>query len=203
MKKIFYFTIAVITFNFSYSQNCIDFKLSKQFIFEIYFESLDNCDLGKAKIIIDVFLKKNKLKIESIKINSESILKSESFKNCTTNKQYIDKINSIIKNYDRDFGDLVIADFNFDGQEDIAIKKEEGGNGGPLYNYYIQIENYKFQLDDYLSKEMETFPYFFDTKKMELKVNKRIDSTKYQIIIFKYNSKNKTWSIDSTFEYLN
>lgn len=59
---------------------------------------------------------------------------------------------------DNDFGDIVVADFNFDGKEDFAFKTEEGGNGGPLYSFYIQDANGAFKKDCFLTDKMVYFP---------------------------------------------
>jgi len=69
---------------------------------------------------------------------------------------------------DNDHGDIIVADLNFDGKDDLAIKWEEGGNGGPLYNYYLQDKNGKFIIDDFLSKEMIFFPMEINAKKQTL-----------------------------------
>ncbi len=59
---------------------------------------------------------------------------------------------------DNDFGDLVVADLNFDSREDFAMIKDSGGNGGPVYNFYIQNESGEFILDKFLTEKMEFFP---------------------------------------------
>jgi hypothetical protein len=37
---------------------------------------------------------------------------------------------------DNDYGDLVVADINFDGLADVVLKTDGGGNGGPYYTFY-------------------------------------------------------------------
>ncbi|KAF2327394.1 XAC2610-related protein [Flavobacterium daemonense] len=203
MKNYVINCIAFFVFVSSYSQTCRDNMLSKKFDFEISTKSTDQNNLGSAEIKITILSKQKNNKIQTIDIKSEFILKSESFKNCSNNKSYLKTVNSLIKVYDYDFGDFIIADFNFDDKEDLAIKREEGGNGGPLYNFYVQTENQKFILNDMLSKEMESFPYFFDTKNKILRINKRIDSVKYQIVTYEYFPKNRIWKIKSKNEYIN
>lgn len=55
-------------------------------------------------------------------------------------------------------GDLAVADFNFDGRDDVALISDMGGNGGPLYSYFVQQPNLKFILDRYLTDSMSYFP---------------------------------------------
>ena len=136
MKQHLFTLIAFSIFNFSNAQNCIDFNLSKVFDFDILLISKDQNDLGKAEITIKIFNKLKRIKVQTIHLESEFILKSKSFKECENDKSYSANIN--LESNENDFGDLIVADLNFDGKEDIAIKREEGGNGGPLYNFYIQ-----------------------------------------------------------------
>lgn len=187
----------------SYSQACRDNIISKKFDFEISSKSTDSNDLGSVEIKIKIFSHGKKNLIQIINIESKSILKSKSFRNCSDHKSYLKNVNSVIKAYDYDFGDVIVADFNFDGKEDLAIKREEGGNGGPLYNFYLQSENKRFLIDNFLSNEMKTFPYFFDTRNKFLRVSKRIDSIKYEIITYQYFSKNNLWKVKSKSEYNN
>ena len=43
-------------------------------------------------------------------------------------------------------------------KEDFAIKKDSGGNGGPLYEFYLQNVRQKFVKDDFLTNTLEFFP---------------------------------------------
>jgi hypothetical protein len=92
---------------------------------------------------------------------------------------------------------------NFDGKEDIAIKREEGGNGGPIYNFYIQSKNKQFILDKYLSNEMLYFPDYIDGKEKTLHVYVRIDSLSEEGITYLYSDVSKTWSILKKLKYRN
>lgn len=55
-------------------------------------------------------------------------------------------------------GDPAVIDLNFDGRDDIALINDMGGNGGPLYSYFIQQPNQRFFLDRYLTDSMSYFP---------------------------------------------
>ena len=127
----------------------------------------------EAEIIIEIFDRKKLAKIQTIKFESDFILKTNEFKYCENNKSY--KSNKHLKSNENDYGDLIVADLNFDGKEDIAIKREEGGNGGPVYNFYLQ-ENQQFIYDKYLSNEMSYFPEYINTKTKMLHVKVRVDT---------------------------
>ena len=173
-------------------KNCIDSKTSKNFNFDISLISKDENNLGKAEIIIKIIDKKRNEEIQKISFMSEFILKSESFKNGKNNKSY--PSNTHLISIENDFGDLIVADLNFDGKEDIAIKREEGGNGGPLYNYYIQSESYQFILDEYLTNEMSYFPDYIDNKGKSLHVNVRANSSTKEGVNYHYDKFNNVWS---------
>lgn len=192
MKLKIFIIIVFSIFNFSNAQNCIDFNLSKVFDFDVMLISKDEKELGNVEITIKIFDKWKRVKVQTIKIESEFILKSESFKECSNNKKYL--ANTYLESTENDFGDLIVADLNFDGKEDIAIKREEGGNGGPLYNFYIQSKNQQFILDIYLTKKVCYFPNYIDSKLKSLQINVRVDSATRKDMTFFYIDKSKTWS---------
>lgn len=73
-------------------------------------------------------------------------------------RSYCTKVNANKQVVDNDFGEIIVADFNFDGLEDIAAMNDSGGNGGPLYTYFIQDSTFQFHVDYYLTNEMTFFP---------------------------------------------
>lgn len=99
---------------------------------------------------------KNKMAKDSFSLTSNffySILEDpKEVRSYTTkfniNKQVVDNI----------YGDIVVADFNFDKKDDIAILSDTGGTSGPLYSFYLQGENMKFKLDKFLTDSMAYFP---------------------------------------------
>jgi hypothetical protein len=109
-----------------------------------------------------------KQKIQTVLITSNYLLGESSFVNCNNVRSYTTGLNQNAEVVDNDFGDIIVADFNFDKKEDFAVKREEGGNGGPLYNYYIQTSPTSFKLDKFLSEKMIWFPTTFDKSKKTL-----------------------------------
>ncbi|AWA31103.1 hypothetical protein HYN48_13955 [Flavobacterium magnum] len=189
MKKQFTFLIFIFS-SICSAQNCIDWKLSKTFDFDIMAKSDDPSSLSKTRIVVKVFNKIKKIQLQTIVIESESILTSKSYP-CVNNNSYA--TDTFLKSVDNDFGDVIVVDFNFDGKEDVALKREEGGNGGPLYNFYIQSENEQFILDKYLSDEVAYFPYYIDSKEKTLSVRSRINSVSNEEIKYLYNDRKQTW----------
>jgi len=90
------------------------------------------------------------------------------FSNSNNVRSYATKLNVdsiIVDNY---AGDIVVADFNFDKKDDIAIFSDCGGNGGPTYRFYIQTDDKKFRLERYLTDTMEFFPQKISKAKQQL-----------------------------------
>jgi hypothetical protein len=75
-----------------------------------------------------------------------------------TVRSYTTGVGHSLETADYDYGDLIVADFNFDGKEDFAAKNDSGGNRGPTYNYYIQTKVGSFVLDRFLTEYMGHFP---------------------------------------------
>jgi hypothetical protein len=101
-------------------------------------------------------------------------------------RSYSTGFNKGNKVLDNDYGDLIVADFNFDGLEDLAVKREQGGNGGPIYNYYVQDKNGLFALQEFLSNQMQFFPDEFIASKKQLITRVRANTYQYSETHFDY-----------------
>ena len=77
---------------------------------------------------------------------------------CNLCRSYQTGKNETVEEQDNDYGDIIVADFNFDKKEDLALKSDSGGNGGPAYKFYLQDSNGKFYLDNFLTDTMTYFP---------------------------------------------
>jgi hypothetical protein len=108
-----------------------------------------------------------------------------------------------MKAVENDYGDIVVADFNFDNKEDFAVKSEEGGNGGPLYNFYIQTNDRKFVLENYLSNTMQWFPFEIDKAEMTLATYVRSNSSEDEKVVYKYDVEKREWKIMKRQKYRN
>ena len=139
-------------------QTCLHKNLSKEFNFEVKVrkikKSKEEIDSNAVKVIVY-----NKITNKKQELNfGASYLFQKTFINCKYVRSYSTGINKNAEIVDNDFGDIIIADFNFDNREDFAIKNDSGGNGGPTYNFYIQDANKNFKLDKFLTTEMAFFP---------------------------------------------
>lgn len=195
MKNILILSILLIFPKILLSQTCLHKNLSKEFNFEIKVRKIkipnEMIDSNSVNVVVY-----NKISNSKQEFNfGSNFLFEKTFINCKTVRSYSTGINRDAEILDNEFGDLVIADFNFDNRDDFAIKNDSGGNGGPTYNFYIQDKNNKFTLDKFLTREMEFFPtkIFQKSKKLITYVH----ASAYQLSknTFEYNVKTKKWKL--------
>ncbi|KGO86597.1 hypothetical protein Q765_10255 [Flavobacterium rivuli WB 3.3-2 = DSM 21788] len=134
----------------------LDFTISVK-RFKVNNRNIDSC-----KITVEV---KHKLSPKKQIINfSSGYMFSNDFTDCKDVRSYITGIGKNAEVLDNAYGDFIVADFNFDGKEDFAVKNDSGGNGGPFYNYYLQDTKGIFVLDSFLTNTMIYFPSIIDKK---------------------------------------
>lgn len=197
MKKTKYAFLLFLISSISYGQKCNHTNLSKAYNFSVKLERIK--DSSACKITLNILDKVTSKELQRIIINSEFIFEKD-FKDCSKIRSYSTNINEKEIDVDNDFGDLIIADFNFDGKEDIAIKKDSGGNGGPLYEFYTQNTNNKFIKDTFLSNTLEFFPSYINKSKKTLTTLVHANVYQRCKMVFKYNSKWNKWKrISKTF----
>jgi hypothetical protein len=95
---------------------------------------------------------------------------------------------------DNFFGDIVVADLNFDGNDDIAVVNNGGGNGGPLYNFYIQTNDKRFVLDNFLTDSVMYFPTKIIKAKKRLITYVHAGACCVGENIYQYNKTKNTWT---------
>lgn len=108
---------------------------------------------------------------------------------CGNVRSYVTGLNVNLKVTDNDFGDIVVADVNFDGLEDIVIKKGWEGNAGPTYKFFLQQNDSTFSESGYLSNEVEFFPIKIDRQNKELITLVRANSVAEEKTVYKLNDK--------------
>jgi len=140
--------------------NCFYSELSNQFDLKIDYEKFDN---NSAMVKILVF-KKDSAKPEDSLFLSVDTFWEGVFENCKNVRSYPAQINSNDEIVDNYCGDIVIADFNFDGKDDIAIFQNHGNSSGPFYNFQIQGKDLKFTPDEFLNDSVRYFPFEINSK---------------------------------------
>lgn len=189
MNRIIIMLIFVRLSPWAYNQTCVHSDLSSQFNIGTDFKRIkdDSCI-----VIIAIKDKDSNKTKESIKYSSLYLFDTV-FKNCESVRSYQTHVNDTIEVVDNDYGDLIIADFNFDGLDDIAVIKDSGGNGGPLYNFYTQGKNGRFYFDKFLSEKMEFFPTKINSQDKTLVTYVHAGVCGLSEMIYSYNSKTSTW----------
>jgi hypothetical protein len=163
---------------FGYSQNCIHTNLSKEYDFttkSIVFKSTKEL-IDSCAITVEISKKGTDNK-QAINFKSGWMFDGV-FMDCNAVRSYSTGINKTVDVTDNDFGDVIVADFNFDGKDDLAVKIAFEGNGGPTYAYYLQNSNGKFIKDKYLTETVSFFPDTIDAKNKVLIT--RVHANAYQ-----------------------
>jgi len=111
--------------------------------------------------------KKSKIIMDSVFLTS-NLFFTNYFDNSFHMISYSTNVGAFKEVADNYAGDLIIADLNFDGRDDIALINDMGGNGGSFYSYFIQQPDRKFILDRYLTDSMVYFPSDFNKKRKTL-----------------------------------
>lgn len=176
----------------AFGQTCSYKKLSKDFNFKI---SLLPKEDYLMQVKITVSDKWDAKKKQTLSIDTYGIY-PDSFNDCKNARSFSTKINSELPTgNENDSGNFIVADFNFDGLEDFAVKIDIGGNGGPLYYYFIQGEDEKFYKSSYLSDIVKFFPIEINQKKKTITTYLHANTYQQHRRIFKYNQKAKKWKL--------
>jgi hypothetical protein len=183
-----------------YGQTCTHKELSNVFTFKTYIKkNPENMHNPDCMIKIAIKEKSTNKTIQSIQFTSEMLFDS-SYIHCNNVRSYTTGINKYTDVVDGDYGDLIVADFNFDDREDFAFKKGEGGNGGPLYIYYVQKADSTFIRDEFLCKNLDCFPCHFNKDNKILTTVCVFTAISVVKTIYKFDSLTDKWSIISTRE---
>lgn len=171
-------------------QTCTYENLSKIFNFKVI-------PIPKKEDIITINVeiteKENSKKVQTVTIECDGFY-LDSFDDCKKVKSYSTGINDKLPIGDEnDSGNFIVADFNFDGIEDFAVKRDPGGNGGPLYAYFLQGDDKVFYKSSYLSNTVVFFPIEINPKKRTLTTYLHANAYQKNRRIFKYNPKTKKW----------
>jgi hypothetical protein len=148
---------------FASAQNCVQKNLSNNFDFSTkVVHGKKDGTVDTTTVFVTVTDKKTNKVLQTIRYGTNWLFKSD-FSECNNIRSYITNQN-LKKDAEEDIGDMIVADLNFDGKDDIALKYDSWGNSGPLYYYYIQDSSGKFIRNDFLSEEMGLFPSKIDMK---------------------------------------
>lgn len=174
----------------------LDF-LSRQFDISYYVDYYQSIEYDYFSCSISVIVKDKKRgnTLDSIHLLGEYIGR--------TILEFCDDVSSFSTGFqskhsnrmDNIFGDIVVADFNFDNRDDIAVVSSSGGNAGPLYNFYLQTKNGKFAFDEFLSSAVSYIPRVVDAKNKTLITYVHANAYQEYKTEYQLNTKTNQWSI--------
>lgn len=192
MKAYSLFT-ALILFSISHAQNCKRTDLSTNYDFttsitrfKIIGQAMDSCQIT-VQVIAKITGKK-----QVITLSSDYIYDVD-FNDCKDVRSYSTGINKKKEVHDNDYGNLIIADLNFDGREDFAVKNDSGGNGGPFYSYYLQDAKGTFKLDKFLTESMVFFPDTINNKNKTLVTSVHANTMQLEETTYQLDEKSGKW----------
>jgi hypothetical protein len=166
--------------------------LSRKYIYIVTADKSKNEYGGSqtTKITVEIIRKSDNRSIETLSIKPGDF--SDSFSDCSLVSSHVTRKHSKDEGDDNDWGDFIVADFNFDGQEDFAVK-EDSHNTGATYDFFIQNRNGRFVTDSFLSGYF--FPYKIDRKNKTLTTATAVTTGGYQETVVKYNPRTKKWRV--------
>jgi len=147
-----------------------------------------NCPI---RVTISDKASKNKIQVISF---TATALYPRSFTKCSWVRSYTTGKNRNADIGDNDFGDIVVADFNFDSLEDIAIKSDDE-NSGTYYRFYIQGKDKLFKLDSFLTDSMSIIPTYFNRTKRILTTYERAGALFYGEHRYRLDIRKTKWSM--------
>lgn len=168
--------------------------LSPKFNYQIAAVRVKDAD-GSPKISmvrLQISSKANKNRIQRIAVKPEFLFQN-AYTKCSATRSYITGKRKKAQAVDNDYGDFVVADFNFDNREDFAVKRDSGGNGGAFYEYYTQNKRGAFRKDAFLTDVIGYFPGTFDARRKRLITYIHADAFGYHENIYAYNSAARRW----------
>ena len=115
--------------------------------------------------------------------------------NLKIQRSYITGVNANYDDVDNYCGEIVVADFNFDGLEDFASPMNSGVDNGPHYAYYIQTKQNNFQFNKYLTENVIWFPEYFNNKNLTFTNLVLTNAIGEHYTTYKYIKTTTTWIV--------
>jgi len=181
---------AYVALNTTYTEK----RLSNQFDMEVSFiqiaDTINRADSCNLRIVLSD--KQTQKRLDTISMVYYQYC-YDIFSDRNSIRSYSTGLNADSIASDNYFGDIIVADFNFDKKDDIAIFQYCGGNGGPSYQFYIQNTDSTFSIEHYLTDTMRYFPEPINPKKKQLTTYVHAGACCIGRQIYQYNSTTATW----------
>ncbi len=144
---------------------CEQTQLSTQFDILVDFRCIPLEDLVDSCMATIIVKDKSATKhFDTITVTSNFYYLTQVSFNCDSMLSYTNIYNADRLEMDNYLGDVIIADFNFDNKDDVAVVNAMS-NSGAFYSYFIQSPDNKFVFNAYLTDSMSYFPKIIKSKK--------------------------------------
>jgi hypothetical protein len=193
MKALVILLFCFLTLRICAAQECRLTDLSKKYIYLITIKKLNNESrvLQPSEITVEIIGKADKKSAQKLLIKPVT----DGFSDCSAVRSYVTGKNANAEADDNDWGDFIVADYNFDGREDFAVKKDSF-NLGATYEFFMQAKTGRFVKDSFLSGEH--FPYKIDAKNKTLTTSTNATTAGYTETTYEYNPKTHRWRLLKT-----
>jgi hypothetical protein len=170
MRRLITFALALLAIPSAFAQTCVhkDLSLTLTFITQIKRYKSPGNPLDSCRIMVKIVEKASHKAIQEISFGTQELYDGD-FAKCRLVRSYVTGKNRKAIVIDDDYGDIVVADLNFDSREDLAIKSQNG-NAGAYYTFYIQGPDKQFRIDHFLTDSVGIFPTSFNKAKRSLTV---------------------------------
>lgn len=170
--------------------NCDYKNLSETFVFEV---EVVQKSVAFYAITIQILNTKTGKRQDAISFSSTRF--EGAFTDCNASRSYTTAYRSnSLEAADNNFGDFVVADLNFDGLEDFAVKTVTGERIGPLYDFYVQGKDQLFQLDKDLSMLLMNFPNEINPTTKQLVCTNTVGACKINERRYQLNNETQKWT---------
>ncbi|MGL2994455.1 XAC2610-related protein [Flavobacterium sp. TSSA_36] len=180
---------------------CVNTNLSYKYDYIISVKRAKNNSNGLGKIIDKIIISiRNK---SSQKIEQNVIIKNDSntpltfyddFFNCNFVISYITGFNTDEIYSDYNYGDLVVGDFNFDNEEDFAVKISNS-NLGSAYAFYIKDKDNSYNKGSF---PLHHIPVKMNVENKTITEEYHIGCCEQYIDIYRYDSRIDKWTLISS-----
>lgn len=153
IKRLFFSIALFFAYLLSFGGSCNYDMLSNQFDFELSREGTNT----SGQIVVKIYSKDLRVITQQIQLDIKS-LPEKVFLDCNAVRSYQTTYNCTNGVERNDFGDFIVADFNFDGKDDFAVKTSFSEFNEPVYTFFVQDSKDWFVKDAFLTDEMKFFP---------------------------------------------
>lgn len=179
----------------SLQRECRLTNLSKKYIYLITADKSKNeyGGLQTSKTSVEIIRKIDGQSMQRLFIKpGKTSLGVDSFSDCSAVGSYISGKHARDEGADNYWGDFMVADFNFDGLEDLAVITNSS-NTGAFYEFLTQTKSGRFVKDTFLSDGY--FPYKIDRRNKTLTTGTAATTWGWMETVLKYNPRTRKWRV--------